>query len=109
MGSEHSLSFKYSLNIHNIFNKTCEHVPSQQTHNVNTTLYNVVRGLFSQRCEKDMPATLPQHKMTTLQCNVPTIRGVGRGGSEGSDDPPFLGANFIHFLYKVLGQRSVQK
>ena len=38
-------------------------------------------------------------------------RGVGRGGggSEGSDDPPFLGANFIHFLYKVLGQRSVQK
>ena len=36
-------------------------------------------------------------------------RGVGRGGSEGSDDPPFFGANFIHFLYKVLGQRSVQK
>ena len=36
-------------------------------------------------------------------------RGVGRGGSEGSDDPPFLGANFIHFLYKVLGRRSVQK
>ena len=31
------------------------------------------------------------------------------GGSGGSDDPPFLGANFIHFLYKVLGQRSVQK
>ena len=24
------------------------------------------------------------------------LRGVGRGG--GSDDPPFLGANFIHFL-----------
>ena len=36
-------------------------------------------------------------------------RGVGRGGSEGSDAPPFLGPNFIHFLYKVLGQRSVQK
>ena len=40
--------------------------PAQQTHNVNTTLYNVVRGLFSQRCEKDVPATLLQHKMTTL-------------------------------------------
>ena len=38
-----------------------------------------------------------------------TPRGVGKGGSGGSDDPPFLGANFIHFLYKVLGQRSVQK
>ena len=38
------------------------------------------------------------------------VRGVGRGGgAEGSDDPPFLGANFIHFLYKVLGQRSVKK
>ena len=37
------------------------------------------------------------------------IRGVGKGGSGGSDDPPFLRANFIHFLYKVLGQRSVQK
>ena len=36
--------------------------PSQQTHNVNTMLYNVVRRLFSPRCEKDMPATLPQHK-----------------------------------------------
>ena len=36
-------------------------------------------------------------------------RGVGRGGSEGSDDPPFLGANFIHFLYKVLVKRSMQK
>ena len=36
-------------------------------------------------------------------------RGVGRGGSEGSDDPPFLGANFIHFLYKVLVERSMQK
>ena len=47
-------------------------VPAQQTHNVNTTLYNVVRRLFSQRCEKDVPATLPKHKMTTLQCNLPT-------------------------------------
>ena len=40
-------------------------------------------------------------------------KGIGRGGSEGSDDPPppFFGggANFIHFLYKVLGKRSVQK
>ena len=45
---------------------------AQQTHNVNITLYNVVRRLFSQRCEKDVPATLPQPKMTTLQCNVPT-------------------------------------
>ena len=33
----------------------------------------------------------------------------GGGGGGGSDDPPFLRANFIHFLYKVLGQRSVQK
>ena len=41
--------------------------------------------------------------------NKDRFRGVGRGGSEGSDDPPFLGSNFIHFLYKVLGQRSVQK
>ena len=30
------------------------------------------------------------------------IRGVGKGGGQ-------LGANFIHFLYKVLGKRSVQK
>ena len=36
-------------------------------------------------------------------------RGVGRRGSEGSDDPPFLGANFIHFLYKVFVERSMQK
>ena len=35
--------------------------------------------------------------------------GVGKGGRWGSDDPPFLGANFIHFLHKVLGARSVQK
>ena len=34
-------------------------------------------------------------------------RAVGRGG--GSDDHPFLGANFIHFLCKVLVLRSVQK
>ena len=31
------------------------------------------------------------------------IRGVGTGGG-GSD-----GANFIHFLYKVKGKKSVQK
>ena len=32
------------------------------------------------------------------------------GGGGGSDDPPFLEAKFIHFLYKVLvGQRSMQK
>ena len=31
------------------------------------------------------------------------------GGSRGSDDPPFLGANFIHFLCKMLMMRSVQK
>ena len=38
------------------------------------------------------------------------IRGVGKGGGvEGVGRPPFLGANFIHFLYKVLGLRSVQK
>ena len=41
------------------------------------------------------------------------FRGVERGGSEGTDDPPPFfgggGANFIHFLYKVLGKRSVQK
>ena len=36
-------------------------------------------------------------------------RRKGGGGSWGSDDPPFLGANFIHFLYNVLGSRSVQK
>ena len=36
-------------------------------------------------------------------------RGVGKGWSRGSDDHPFLGANFIHFLYKVLGLRSVLK
>ena len=34
-------------------------------------------------------------------------RGVGRGGGIGGV-LPFLGANFIHFLYKVLGLRSVQ-
>ena len=38
-------------------------------------------------------------------------KGVGKGGSEGSDDPPppFLGTNLTHFLYKVLGKRLVQK
>ena len=36
-------------------------------------------------------------------------RGVGKGGSRGSDDPPFKGPIFVHFLYKVLGLRSVQK
>ena len=34
---------------------------------------------------------------------------VGGGGVGGSDDLPFWGANFIHFLYEVLGKRSVQK
>ena len=37
--------------------------------------------------------------------------GVGGGGSD--TPPPFVfvggGANLIHFLYKVLGKRSVQK
>ena len=33
--------------------------------------------------------------------------GGGGGGVFGRT--LFLGANFIHFLYKVLGQRSVQK
>ena len=35
---------------------------------------------------------------------------VCRGVGKGSDDPPWGegGANFIHFLYKVLGNRSVQ-
>ena len=36
-------------------------------------------------------------------------QGRRKGGVGGSDDPPFLGVNLIHFLYKVLGQRSVQK
>ena len=37
-------------------------------------------------------------------------QGRRKGGrSRGSDDPSFLGANFIHFLYKVLWSRSVQK
>ena len=40
----------------------------QQTHSVNTRLYNIVRRLFSQRCEKDVRAMLPQCKMTMLQC-----------------------------------------
>ena len=32
-----------------------------------------------------------------------SVRGVEKGGSERSDDPPpfFSGANVIHFLYKV--------
>ena len=38
-----------------------------------------------------------------------SLQGRRKGGSRGLDDPPFLGANFIHFLYKVLGLRSVQK
>ena len=42
-------------------------------------------------------------------CSPPSPRGVGKGGSRGSDDPPFLGANFIHFLCKVLVTRSVRK
>ena len=40
----------------------------------------------------------------TWQASVYMGRGVGRGGGGvGGSDPPFLGANFIHFLYKVLG------
>ena len=31
------------------------------------------------------------------------------GGGRGVVRPSFLGADFIHFLYKVLGSRSVQK
>ena len=46
---------------------------AQQIHNANTTLYNVVRRLFSQGCEKDVPATLPKSKIKMLQCNVPTM------------------------------------
>ena len=46
---------------------------TQQTHYVSTTLYNVVRRLFSQCCEKDVTAVLPHHKMTALQCNMPTM------------------------------------
>ena len=34
---------------------------------------------------------------------------MGGGGGGSDDPPPFLGAHFIHFLYKVLGKRSVQK
>ena len=49
------------------------------------------------------------------------VWGGGGGGSEGTDDPPPFfaapppkkkvggGANFIHFLCKVLGKRSMQK
>ena len=32
----------------------------------------------------------------------------GGGGIEASDDPPFWEQFFLHFLYKVLGMRSVQ-
>ena len=43
-------------------------------------------------------------KKVRIGCHIdPAYRGVGKGGSEGSDDPIFLGANFIHCLYKVLG------
>ena len=35
--------------------------------------------------------------------SIVLYRGVGRGGGRGG-----VGRNFIHFLYKVLGQRSVQ-
>ena len=47
------------------------------------------------------------------------IRGIGRGGGGsgvggrgsggGVERTPFLGAKFIHFLYKVLGQISCAK
>ena len=37
--------------------------------------------------------------------------GVGNGGGEGGGDQttPLLGANFIRFLYKVLGQISANR
>ena len=35
-------------------------------------------------------------------------RGGGGGGESGVGQPLFLGAIFLHFLYKVLGMRSVQ-
>ena len=45
-----------------------------------------------------------------VKCIMAVIpRGVGKGGSEGLDEPPFLGVNLIHFLYKGLEERSVQK
>ena len=54
--------------------------------------------------------TVQHTRCNTMEHVSPHVaRGVGTGGSEGSDDPPFLGANFIHFLYKVLGHRSVKK
>ena len=64
---------------------------------VNTGLFNA--GLFNTRL------------FNTGLVNIGGAQGrrYGGGGSEGSDDPPFLGANFLHFLYKVLEQRSVQK
>ena len=34
---------------------------------------------------------------------------MGGGGSGGSDDPHFSGANFIHFLCKVLGHSQCKK
>ena len=38
------------------------------------------------------------------------LGGGGGGGVGGFGQPPFLGADFVHFLYKVLGRskRSVQ-
>ena len=56
----------------------------------------------------------PQLESTTNGVRKYVCRPQGRrkGGVEGvrrPPPPPFLGANFIHFLYKVLGLRSVQK
>ena len=46
-----------------------------------------------------------------VKTSLDIFRVVGRGGGgrEGQSTPPFLGANIINSLCKVLGQRSVQK
>ena len=54
--------------------------------------------MFSQDCHP----TVGNFDISPLKLlQIAKYRGVGRGGgSEGSDDPPFLGANFIHFYIK---------
>ena len=53
----------------------------------------------------------PLSKGGWVGCSFPVgTQGRRRGGVGGvSRPPPFWEAHFIHFLYKVLGKRSVQK
>ena len=93
----------------------CRYVKYTKMANISTRAYDVSHSFWSldvhQRRVCRSYIGLYRPNLLSLQDTLLQERRYGGGGggeSEGSDDPPFLGANFIHFLYKVLGQRSVK-